>query len=174
MAETLAIDKSVEFNQCILSCINQERRKKGYPALSEPSLELLKDSLRVVLQQVQSAMDKIIISPDSILHFNIVLSEISKCISVHNQTYKANTAIEIKNNLNKDCFKFQTSNLYQLIQREIRCYYLSLIDQNNKLSEVYLVLNELINLNAHTANFFYKQVNFRCVEMVIKTLKGGY
>ena len=95
---------------------------------------------------------------------------------MYSSSYKAELLNRISSNRKNVCFKFQTTNLYQFIQIIFRDYYYSLtsVKQDKDISEIYLILNELLNQNAHTANFFYKKANFRCIEMIVKTLKNGY
>lgn len=161
---------------CIFTLIEEERSIKGYSMLSDQSKTLLYDSLKVVFNQVQTAFNQTNLIPDTCVHFHIILSEILKSICMYSRSYNSILIAEIKNIQKHFCFRHQTISLYKLIENTFKDIYLSLISKNNNEypSEVYFILDELLNQNAHTANFFYKKANFRCVEMVVGTLKGGY
>lgn len=102
MEKPFALVVKTEFSKpCILMMIEDERRRKGLPAMSNQSLKLLSDSLKVVFKQVQHTFNQITLCPDTCLHFYIIFTEIIKCICMYSPSYKAELLNRISSNLKK-------------------------------------------------------------------------
>lgn len=160
----------------ILEEIQDHRTANGFAVLSPDSIALFGEAIKVVFIQAREHIKNTKLSHENSQSLNMAFHEIAKSISAFDEAFNT----EYQNTLSKfekhNCTIIQTSTLYKLIFNQFILYNSRF--NSKECSKTYSELYFLINLwaleNAHIADFFYKQLNFRCLDMVVRTLKGGY
>lgn len=160
----------------ILDDIQNHRLNNGHFSLCEESLGFFGDALRVVFIQIRDHLNNTELNPINSPELYRLFFEMAQSISALNEEFNIkfqNTISKLKKNRNSI---YQTSSLYKLIINQFSEYNKKLIPEKctKTYSELYLLINIWVYRNTFTAVFFYKKVNFRCLEMVVHTLKGGY
>lgn len=160
----------------ILEEIQDHRIANDLPELTDTSITLFGDAVKVVFFQVRDHLKNTQLTPNNSQKLNITFHEIAKSISAIDEVF----SIRFQNTLSEfqehDCPFFQTSSLYKLIFDQVMQYNRKLIIDKcpQTYSELYFLISSWVLENTHSADYFYKQVSFRCLEMVVRTLKGGY
>lgn len=160
----------------ILEDIQIQRLDKGHAELSEQSFNLFGDAIRVVFSQISEYLKKISLNHTNCSDLQSVFLELSESIARINSTFNDHYQKTLLDFNKNNCKVYQTSCLYKLLIKYLPYYSTKLTSEKctKTYSELYLLINYWVYQNSTTAIFFHSKVNFRCVEMVINTLKGGY
>ncbi|QIC71822.1 MULTISPECIES: hypothetical protein [Acinetobacter] len=160
----------------ILEEIQDHRTTNGFAELNPDSIALFGEAIRVVFIQARDHLKNTQLSHKNNQTLNMAFHEIAKSISAFDEVFNnkyQNTLFDFEKH---NCPFFQTSSLYKLIFSQFIEYNQKLISEKctKTYSELYFLISLWVLDNAHIADFFYKQLSFRCLEMVVRTLKGGY
>lgn len=160
----------------ILDEIQDHRTTNGFSELSADSIALFGEAIRVVFIQARDHLNKTNLNHENSLELNMAFHEIAKSISVFDDSFNTKYQNALSEFEKRNCPFFQTSSLYKLIFSQFIEYNRKLISEKctKTYSELYFLISLWVLKNAHIADFFYKQLSYRCLEMVIRTLKGGY
>lgn len=160
----------------ILDEIQNHRATNGFPKLSADSIALFGDAVRVVFVQVRDHLKNTSLNHENSQNLNMVFHEISKSISAFDESFNTKYQNALSEFEKHSCPLFQTSSLYKLIFNQFIDYNRKLISEKctKTYSEVYFLICLWILEHGDIVDFFYKKINFRCLEMVVRTLKGGY
>ena len=160
----------------ILEEIQDHRTTNGFAELSPDSIALFGEAIRVVFIQARDHLKNTQLSHENSQTLNMAFNEIAKSISAFDEAFSTKYQNTLSEFEKRNCPFFQTSSLYKLIFSQFIEYNQKLICEKctKTYSELYFLISLWVLENAHIADFFYKQLSFRCLEMVVRTLKGGY